>query len=261
MGEVLVEMLGITKTFGGVVALKNVDFYVKHAEIVGLVGDNGAGKSTLIKILSGVYTPDSGEIYINGKKVTFRNPLDAWNSGIATVYQELALANKMDVVENIFLGHEITRKLFGISILHKRAMRHRAMALLKQLDITIPYLNVPVGKLSGGQRQAVAICRALNLNAQLFIMDEPTAALGVSESEKVLNFAKQLKSAGKSVILISHNLEHIFSVVDRIVVLRRGEVVGDILKENANKELIVRLITGALNKLGSSLQTECIERR
>lgn len=247
----LVYMKEIKKVFGGVIALKGVDFYVDEGEIVGLVGDNGAGKSTLIKILSGVYTPDKGEIYIDGKKVHFRTPMDAWNHGIATVYQELALAGKMNAIENIFLGHELKRMFLGIPVLDKSRMRRRAIELLKQLDVSLKSFYVPTGRLSGGERQAIAICRALNLDARVFIMDEPTAALAVGESEKVLSFAKSLKEKGKAVILISHNLEHVFRVVDRIVVLRHGEVVGNVHINNADKDIIVKLITGTLSQLNA----------
>lgn len=247
--EPVVRMLGIRKVFGGVVALRNVDFYVYDGEVVGLVGDNGAGKSTLIKILSGVYMPDSGEIYVKGKKVRFRSPIDAWNHGIAAVYQELALADKMDAIENIFLGHELRKTFLGIPVLDKSGMRRRATELLKQLGVTLKSFYVPTGRLSGGERQAIAIARALNLEAKVFIMDEPTAALAVGESEKVLNFALNLKKRGKSVIIISHNLEHIFRIVDRIVVLRHGEVVGDVLAGQVDKDTIVKLITGTLARL------------
>ncbi len=245
----VVEMKKISKAFGGVIALRDVDFRLFEGEVVGLVGDNGAGKSTLIKILSGVYIPDKGDIYIGGERVEFRSPLDAWKYGIATVYQELALADKMNVVENIFLGHELVKNVLGLRILDKRRMRQRAGELLKQLLIELKSLDVPVSKLSGGQRQGIAICRALNLEARVICMDEPTASMAVGESERILDFVRRLREQGKAVIFISHNLEHVFRVVDRLVVLRHGRVVGEGYVEDLDKDTVVKLITGVLENL------------
>ncbi len=245
----VVTVRNVTKRFGGVVALDNVSVDLKEAEVLGLVGDNGAGKSTLIKILSGVYSANQGEIRLNERLVNFHNPRDAWSHGIATVYQELALANKMNAVENIFLGHEIKKSLLGIRILDKARMRKRAIELLDRLDVRLKSFHVPVGSMSGGERQAVAICRALNLEARVIILDEPTAALAVGETEKVLNFVRRIRNQGKSVILICHNLEQVFRVVDRVVVLRHGRLVGEGQIGEVDKDTVVRLITGTLDSL------------
>lgn len=239
------RMTGITKRFGGVVALDGIDFEVRPGEVMALVGDNGAGKSTLIKILAGAHEPDAGETYFGGRKVTFRNPQDAWNSGIATIYQELALAGKMMIPDNIFLGRELKRRVLGIPFLDRRAMRQRTRQLLEDLDVNVPDLDVWVEFLSGGQRQGVAIARALNIDAELIVMDEPTAALAVAEVRKVLQFIRRLREQGKSVILISHNIQDVFAVADRITVLRQGRRIGVRETQETTPEEIIGLITGA----------------
>src|SRR5882724_583525 len=185
-----------------------------------LVGDNGAGKSTLIKIVSGAYSPDAGTMVVRNEPVAFHSPQDAWAKGIATIYQELALAGKMTVAENIFLGRELVHRRLGIPFLSRRAMRSRSAALLRELDVHVPDPDRWVETLSGGQRQGVAIARAMNLDADLIIMDEPTAALAVAEARKVLGFIDRLRAQGKSVILISHNIQDVFAVADRIAVMR-----------------------------------------
>lgn len=241
-GQPLIELRGISKTFGHVQALQRVDFSVYPGEVIGLVGDNGAGKSTLIKIISGAYQPDGGTILVDGAPVSFNSPRDAMRAGIATVYQNLALVDQRDVASNIFLGREPTRGL----ILDRRRMLTESVEVLGQLRSDIPSVEIPVGLLSGGQRQAVAIARAVHESAaRLVIMDEPVAALGIEESRKVLRLIKQLKGRGHAVIVISHNLEHVFSVTDRIVVLRRGRLVGARSREDATAAEIVRLIVGA----------------
>ena len=223
-GRPLVELRGISKAFGHVQALQRVDFCVFPAEVVGLVGDNGAGKSTLIKIISGAYQPDGGTILVDGTPVTFHSPRDAMVAGIATVYQNLALVDQRNVAANIFLGREPTNGL----VLDNRRMLQESTQVLERLRSDIPSVQTSVGFLSGGQRQAVAIARAIHqeVGTRLIIMDEPVAALGIEESRKVLRLIRQLKANGHAVIVISHNLEHVFSVVDRIVVLRRGRLVG-----------------------------------
>jgi len=243
-GQPLVELRGICKTFGHVQALQEVDFYVQAGEVVGLVGDNGAGKSTLIKVISGAYQPDSGGIYVDGRAVTFHNPRDAISAGIATVYQNLALVDQRDVASNIFLGNELVRGL----VLDRRRMLDESSQVLHELRSDIPSVSTAVGLLSGGQRQAVAIGRAIHQGGggtRLVIMDEPVAALGIEESRKVLRLIGQLKAQGRAVIVISHNLEHVFSVADRIVVLRRGRLVGDRPRAETTGSEIVRLIVGA----------------
>jgi ABC-type sugar transport system ATPase subunit len=208
-----------------------------------LVGDNGAGKSTLIKIIAGAYQPDAGTIRVNGSLVTVRNPRDAMAQGIATVYQNLALVDQRDVAANVFLGRELVRGL----VLDRSRMLQESAQVLEDLRIDIPSAQTPVGLLSGGQRQAVAIARAVHQErgTRLVIMDEPVAALGIEESRKVLRLITRLKDQGRAVIVISHNLEHVFSVADRIVVLRRGRLVGIRRREETTADEIVRFIVGA----------------
>lgn len=240
----ILEMKGICKYFGGVHALEDVDFELYPNEVLALVGDNGAGKSTLIKIIAGVYTPDRGEIYIDGKKVEIHSPLYARALGIETVYQELALVETRNVADNFFLGREPTKDRFGVWV-DKRKITEMTVSTLKKLAITIPSLKTAVRYLSGGQRQALAVGRAIPWGGRIIIMDEPTAALGVEESVKVLDLVGQLKKQGASVIIISHNLVHVFDVADRIFVLRGGKRVGWRLKPETNGDEIVKLITGA----------------
>ncbi len=211
--------------------------------MVGLVGDNGAGKSTFIKVISGAYQPDAGTIRVDGSPVTFHTPRDAMALGIATVYQNLALVDQRDVAANIFLGRELVRGL----ILDRDRMLEESAQVLRELKIDIPSAQTLVGLLSGGQRQAVAIARAIHQGGgnRLVIMDEPVAALGIQESRKVLRLITQLKAQGCAVIVISHNLEHVFSVADRIVVLRRGRLVGVRRKAETTAAEIIRLIVGA----------------
>lgn len=239
------SMRGIVKRFGGVTALDGVDFDVQPGEVMALVGDNGAGKSTLIKALAGAYQPDAGSILLDGREVHFASPQDAWSNGVATIFQELALAGKMTVSDNIFLGREIVRRVAGIPFLDRREMLRRSERLLEELHVEIPDIQVWVEYLSGGQRQGVAIARALNIEADLIVMDEPTAALAVAEVLKVLGFIDTLRSQGKSVILISHNIQDVFEVSDRITVLRRGQNAGLLLTRDTTPEEVVARITGA----------------
>ncbi len=240
----ILEMKSICKYFGGVHALEDVDFELYPDEVLALVGDNGAGKSTLIKVIAGVHMPDRGEVYIEGKKVEIHSPIQARTLGIETVYQELALVETRDVADNFFLGREPTIDRFGIWV-DKRKIMEMTASTLKKLAITIPSLKTAVRHLSGGQRQALAVGRAIPWGGKIIIMDEPTAALGVEESAKVLDLVLQLKKQGASVIIISHNLVHVFDVADRIFVLRGGRRVGSRLKHETNGEEIVKLITGA----------------
>jgi len=244
--EYIVELKKITKRFGGVTALFEVNLELREAEILALVGDNGAGKSTLIKILSGVYMANSGEIFFKGKKVDINSPQDSWKLGISTIFQELALAEKMNVIDNIFIGHEPKKRFLGIPILDKMQMQNRAKQLLERVGTQISYPGERVMNLSGGQRQAVAISRALNLGSEIIIMDEPTAALGVAETRRVLDFIKQLKQQGTSVILISHNLPQVFSVSDEIIVLRHGKRVEKKKVDETDENEIVKAITGVI---------------
>ncbi|HEV7284716.1 MAG TPA: ATP-binding cassette domain-containing protein [Kaistia sp.] len=238
-------MTGIVKRFGGLTALDHVDFEVAAGEVMALVGDNGAGKSTLIKTMSGAHAPDEGTIHMEDKLVRFRSPQDAWESGIATIFQELALAGKMTVVDNIFLGREIRKPLLGIPFLDRQAMRKRTGELLQKLDVHVPSIDSWVESMSGGQRQGVAIARALNMDARLIIMDEPTAALAVAEVRKVLEFIKTLRTQGKSVVLISHNIQDVFEVSDRISVMRHGRCIAVRETAKTTPQEIIGLITGA----------------
>ncbi|MCZ8544818.1 ATP-binding cassette domain-containing protein [Mesorhizobium qingshengii] len=235
----------IGKRFGALTALANVDLEIRSGEVLALLGDNGAGKSTFIKILAGAHPPSDGELVIEGNPVSFHSPKDAAASGIATIFQELALSENLSIAENVFLGRELKRSIFGIPFLKRQEMRQRVDGLLKELDAHISDPEAPVGSLSGGQRQAVAICRALNLNARLVIMDEPTAALAVAETRKVLALTRRLAARGCAVVLISHNISEVFEVADRIVVFRRGRKVAERLAAETDHEEVVSLITGA----------------
>ena len=239
----LLSLKGISKAFGAVVALEGVDFEISRPEVVALVGDNGAGKSTLIKNISGVLHADSGQIRVEGLPVRYTGPESPKLLGIETVYQDLALVNTFDTIQNIYLGREITG-LGEIFLDHKR-MHQEAKKHLTTLDINLPSIRKKVRYLSGGQRQAVAISRATGWGAKLIIMDEPTAALGVKESRQVLKVVKTLRASNVSVILVSHNIEHVFAITDRITVLRHGRVVASRQTHATSPEEIVRLITGA----------------
>lgn len=244
----IIEMKGISKYFGNVRALHDVDFDLMPNEVLALVGDNGAGKSTLIKCLAGVHQPTQGTIYVDGQPVVLRSPNDATRLGISVVYQDLALVNCRDAASNIFLGREPTR---GPFIVDKRRMTMEARELLNGLKIRIPSVSALVGLMSGGQRQAIAIARAISMGGRVVIMDEPTAALGVEESQKILELIAELREQGKSVIVISHNLAHVFSIADRIFVLRGGERQGVVRKEETTPEQVVGMITGAYAASGS----------
>lgn len=237
----LLEARGISKSFLHVQALDDVDFRVDPGEVVALVGDNGAGKSTLMKTLCGAYQPDAGSIVFDGRPVAMRTPRDAIALGIAVVYQDLALVDHRDVASNVFLGREPTR---GAAVDKPRMVRE-AREVLNNLKVTIPSVQTLVGLLSGGQRQAVAIARAVHQGGRLIFMDEPTAALGVREQAKVLRLIEDLRSRGTAVVVVSHNLQHVFSIADRIVVLRGGRNAGERIKAETTPEDIVRLIVGA----------------
>ncbi len=238
-------MRGVSKHFGGVQALTKVSLEVFPGEVVALAGDNGAGKSTLIKAISGVFQADEGEIVLDGRRVSFASPQEARDSGIETIYQDLALADNLSIGANIFLGREPTKKLFGfLPVLDRSKMAEAAQATMETLDFHVTRLDAPVAAFSGGQRQAVAIGRAIFWNARLVIMDEPTAALGVPEQRKVISLIQSLKAAGKGIIFISHNLRDIFEVADRVVVFRRGENVGERKPAETTSDEIVRLMVG-----------------
>jgi ABC-type sugar transport system ATPase subunit len=242
----ILEVRDVSIRFGGVEALKHVSLRLLPGEVLALAGDNGAGKSTLIKIISGVYRADQGELLLDGAALQLRDPQDARAQGIETIYQDLALADNLDVGSNIFLGREPTRRQLGFRVIDRPRMAQVARKVLERLDIVIPErkLGGPVKMLSGGQRQAIAIGRAIYWEARVLIMDEPTAALGVPEQRKVMELIRALKAQGVSVILISHNLHDIFAIADRIVVLRRGEVAGERQVQQTNGDEIVHLMVG-----------------
>ncbi len=304
--EPLLRAVNLTKRFGGLTAVDRVSFDINPGEVIGLVGDNGAGKSTFIKMISGVYQPDEGEIYFGGRKVNFTDPRDARDLGIETIYQDLALAENLDVGSNIFLGREMKKKsitenlsriLFGLifalplggllswtglqfyhslgfalgllsglgfgavlgwlfgsatQLVDRRKMMGESAKALKSLDIEIPSLTQQVRNLSGGQRQSVAIARSIYWNAKIMIMDEPTAALGVSEQRKVLTLVRTLAGQGVPVIIISHNMQDVFAVADRIVILRRGKKVGEQVAAKTTPDKVVSLMVGAeaVHKMG-----------
>ena len=246
MPEPVLTARGISKHFGGLTAVDDVDFEVSAGEVVALLGDNGAGKSTLIKCISGVYRPETGQVSFKGADITGHAPADIRQRGIETIYQDLALAENLDVGANVFLGKELTRRLLGLlPVTDDQRMRSEAAGALDQLDIHIPSLKQKLVNLSGGQRQAVAIARALYWQAQLMIMDEPTAALAVPEQRKVLALIRSLRESGIPVILISHTLHDVMAVADRLVIMRRGQVVANIPRVEASEELVVRHIVGA----------------
>lgn len=239
----VVELRNIKKNFGAVQALRGVDLVLRHNEVLGLVGDNAAGKSTLMKVLSGAYIPDEGEILIDGKKAHVSNPMDARRLGIEMVYQDYALANNLDVAANVFLGREAVRlKLGPIGVMDYRLMEQETKSLLNRLKIDIPSVRQKVERLSGGQRQAVAIARATAFNAKVIIMDEPTAALSVAAIDKVLELVQELKAQGASIIIISHRLEDIYRVSDRMIVLRQGRKVSDTPVEGDLHEFRERVV-------------------
>ncbi len=242
----LLEVRNVVKRFGGLTAVDNVSMGVNAGEVVGLLGDNGAGKSTLIKVISGVYRADEGEIFYKGEEAHIETPMDALAMGIETIYQDLALAENLDTSANIFLGRERMKKWLGlIPVLDLEAMRVESRKVLEKLDIEIPSLKNRIRALSGGQRQAVAISRSIYWDAKFIIMDEPTAALGVAEQKKVLETVNLLKSHGIGVIVISHQMHDVFSVADRLVIMRRGRKVAERLTRETNADEIVSLIVGA----------------
>jgi simple sugar transport system ATP-binding protein len=246
MAEELVRMEHINKFFGRVQALNDVTLSVRRNEIVGLLGDNGAGKSTLIKILSGALRADSGDIYIDGSKVDIRNTTDAIAQGIETIYQDSALVTQLSIARNLFLGREPVKGPRLLDRLDQNAMNEVARRLLKQVGITkeIPP-TTPISALSGGERQAVAIARAMHFESNLIILDEPTNNLGVDETKGVLRFVRSARDSGHSCIFIAHNIYHVFQVVDRIVVLRRGKkVADDIDPKQTTIEAVESIITG-----------------
>ena len=238
-GDVL-SMRGVTKTFGSVSALTDIDIDVSAGEVVAVVGDNGAGKSTLVKVLAGVHAPDRGDVLVRGDQVRITDPSSAIDLGIATVFQDLALCENLNVVENLFLGRELRP-----GRLDEVAMEVRSWELMHQLSARIPTVRIPVSSLSGGQRQTVAIARSLLGEPSLVVLDEPTAALGVAQTAEVLDLIERLRERGLGVMMISHNMEDVRAVADRVVVLRLGRNNGVFDVDSVSSEQIVAAITGA----------------
>jgi D-xylose transport system ATP-binding protein len=238
---------GISKSFGPVEALSDVDFEVRPGEVVALVGDNGAGKSTLVKTIAGIHSPDSGTITFEGQDVNITSPSDAVDLGIATVYQDLALCDNLDVVENLFLGREETvgGPPGAVGQLDEVSMEKQTGELLGNLAVTITDVRAEVGTMSGGQRQQVAIARSLLGEPKLVLLDEPTAALGVRQTAQVLQLIRRLRERGYGVVVISHNLADVFEVADRIYVLRLGREAGDFRAGEASQDKVVAAITGS----------------
>jgi ABC-type sugar transport system ATPase subunit len=247
--EPMLRIKKLVKRFGGLIAVNKVSMNVYPGEVVGLVGDNAAGKSTLIKCISGVYQPEEGEIYFQGKRVRFARPIEARNAHIETIYQDLALAGNLNVGANIFMGREAKRSYLRglVNVLDEDFMLMESQKILEQLKIHIPDFTQEIETLSGGQRQAVAIARAVYWKAQLMIMDEPTNNLGVVEQRQVLELVQELREQGVPVILISHTLPDIFAVTDRIVVLHRGRKVTEKLTSETDSQEIVQYMVGALD--------------
>jgi simple sugar transport system ATP-binding protein len=252
-GAPLLEARGIVKSFGKVTALRGADFEVRRNEVVALVGDNGAGKSTLVKTLAGVHQADEGEIVFEGSPVTIHSPLDARALGIETVYQDLALAAELDPASNLFLGREVMRAgaLGRLGFLDKRAMRRQSDEAFQRLSVAIQDVDAPVATMSGGQRQGIAVSRAVMWASKVIFMDEPTAALGVVQTRNVLDLIGRVKDHGLSVVLISHNMPEVLEVADRIEVLRLGERVAQFERGDVTMEEIVGAMTGALQHRGN----------
>ncbi len=246
MSDVILKTEGLTKYYGGLHALDNANFELRSGEHVAIMGDNGAGKSTFVRQITGVEQRTRGKIIFNGQEVHFKGPLEAREAGIETVFQNLALADDLDVPSNLFLGREkIWLNLGPFSILDFKGMKAATEAALKRTAVKIPNLANTIRNMSGGQRQCVAIARTATFASKLIIMDEPTAALGVQETAQVENIIRTLKSNGEPVILISHNMRQVFDLVDRIVVFRRGRIVANLKKSQTTGEEVVAYITGA----------------
>ena len=244
----MLELKGISKSFGAVRALTEVDFEVYPAEVVALVGDNGAGKTTLVKVIAGTHQPDDGAIWFEGKEVKIHSPSDATHLGVETVYQDLALCDNLDVVQNMFLGRENVTQIVPTFVepLSELSMEKRSLDVLDGLNVTtIQSVRTRVASLSGGQRQSVAISRAVMWNSKVVLLDEPTAALGVAQTAQVLALIKRLREQGLGVVVISHNLHEVFEVADRIIVLRLGRRVATFKHDETTPEEVVAAITGA----------------
>jgi len=240
----LLRIAGVSKHFGAVTALDDVSFEVRAGEVLALLGDNGAGKSTLIKIVSGSLQPSSGRVLLDGRPVRFETPADAKALGIETVYQDLSLCENVDVVANFFMGRELYRNLLGFKFLREREMQAQTERVITELGTHIPSVRTTVEHLSGGQRQAIELCRFVHWGGRLVLLDEPFAALGVQQTRRGLELIERIKRQGVAIVVITHNVLHAFQVADRIVVLRHGRVTGERTVQSTSAEEIVDLITG-----------------
>lgn len=244
MTQPLLQLSGITRNFGAIEALRGIDMSVRKGEVVALLGDNGAGKSTLVKIISGGLKPSSGTVRFDGRERQFASPAEAKDAGIETVYQDLSLCINADVVANFFMGREITKKVFGIPVLQEQEMERITAKAIADAGTRIPSLRTNVEHLSGGQRQAIELNRFVHFGGKLVLLDEPFAALGVEQTAKGLEMIRNVASRGVGVIVITHIMAQAFQVADRIVVIRQGQVAGDIETAKTTPEEIVHLITG-----------------
>ncbi|MEM1589777.1 MAG: ATP-binding cassette domain-containing protein [Candidatus Bathyarchaeia archaeon] len=238
--SVLIEVKNLHKWYGKVHAVKGVSFSIKKGEIIGLIGDNGAGKSTLIKILSGYYQPDAGEIYVDGQKVLIRSPSHARSLGIETVYQEQALVDLMSITRNFFMGRELTNKA---GFLDFKKMNDECITILRQMGLSINSPATPVRQLSGGEKQGIAIGRAMYFKARIVLLDEPTRNLSVKEVHRVLEFIKSLKQLNISVVFVSHNIYHVYDISDRFLIMAKGELIKDVTKEKTSVEELINTLT------------------
>ncbi|TGU99810.1 sugar ABC transporter ATP-binding protein [Mesorhizobium sp. M00.F.Ca.ET.151.01.1.1] len=243
----ILEIRNVSKHFGAISALTDVSFSVWPGEVVALVGDNGAGKSTLVKIISGIQSPSEGEIFCAGLGVALRSPHDAGHAGIQTVYQDLALCDNLDTVQNLFLGRELHNPWYLGRRLQRGAMEARAREILASLDVKIRDVSNPISSLSGGQRQSVAICRSILSDPRIVLLDEPTAALGVAQRKQVLALIDRLRGQGRAVVVVSHDLGDVQQVADRVVVLRLGRKVAEVSRGGYTREDLIGAITGVMD--------------
>jgi ABC-type sugar transport system ATPase subunit len=243
--ETILACEGLSKHFGGIRAFTDVEFKAERGKVTAVIGDNGAGKSSLIRCLVGVYVPDGGSIYFDGRQYPFSNPDEARRAGIETVHQNLALVDELTVAQNLFLNREIVRRFGPFALLDRKAMKTEARAMLSRLSINVPSVTQRVRRLSGGQRQAISICRAAGSGAKLVVMDEPTAALGVQETANVEALIFKLREQGVSIILISHNFDQVLRLADQIWVMRAGKMVATVRASETTGNELVALVTGA----------------
>lgn len=257
MAEFILELKKVSRYFGSVIALKDIDMQVKMGEVHCLLGDNGAGKSTLIKTLAGVHKPSEGEFLMNGKPTVFQSPRDALDAGIATVYQDLALVPLMSVTRNFFMGRELTKNIGPIQVFDTKRANEIAKAGMAEMGIDVRDPEHPIGTMSGGERQCLAIARAIHFGAKVLILDEPTAALGVKQSANVLKVVARARGKGLAVILITHNVHHAYPIADRFTLLNRGKSLGTWLKKDVSREEILEMMAGGQEL--ESLEAELAE--